>query len=227
VTVASLIAVEGIDGAGKGTQTARLQAALTDRGYRTRTLGFPRYDVTQFGGQIGAFLNGRFGPLEQVHPLLVSLLFAGDRFESRAHLQQLMHDADVVLCDRYVASNLAHQGAKLPPAEREGLIRWILWLEHDLYELPRANLTLLLDAPVTVAQELVGRKALRSYTAESHDLQEADAAYLQAVRDVYRDLARQLDNWQTVSLVQDGVLRPPSDITLELLAAVLPRLPQR
>ena len=58
-----LVVIEGIDGSGKGTQSARLRDRLTTRGLRTGLLSFPRYDATFFGQRIGDFLNGRFGQL--------------------------------------------------------------------------------------------------------------------------------------------------------------------
>ena len=37
-----LIAIEGIDGAGKGTQASRLKEALVSRGLKAAVLQFPR-----------------------------------------------------------------------------------------------------------------------------------------------------------------------------------------
>ena len=50
-------------------------------------------------------------------------LFAGDRFESRSSARDALAAHDVVVLDRYVASNVAHQAARLDGAERERLIR--------------------------------------------------------------------------------------------------------
>ena len=72
-----LIAIEGIDGSGKGTQARRLVDQLASEDVTTALLSFPRYDDTRFGSLIGDYLNGRYGNLEQVHPMLASLLFAG------------------------------------------------------------------------------------------------------------------------------------------------------
>ena len=117
-------------------------------------LSFPRYQQTRFGQKVGDFLNGEFGTLDTVHPLLVSLLFAGDRFESRELIEQSLADHDVVVCDRYVASNVAHQGAKVSDGERAELIEWIQQLEFSIYKLPTPQLTLFLDLPVKFAQQL-------------------------------------------------------------------------
>ncbi|MFV0446328.1 MAG: thymidylate kinase [Planctomycetaceae bacterium] len=212
-----LISIEGIDGSGKGTQAQRLVDFLSAAGWRAALLGFPRYSETFFGARIGEFLNGHFGGLDQVSPLLAALLFAGDRFESRSRLQQLLETHDVVVLDRYVASNVAHQAAKLDGPDRQQLIAQIEQLEFSIYGLPRPDRVLLLDIPAAVSRKLVARKARRDYTAAEADLQEADTDYQERVRQLYRDLATGDDSWRTVSVVNEqGELRGIDDIAAEL-----------
>jgi dTMP kinase len=214
-----LIAIEGIDGSGKGTQAARLQAHFLEQGRRAALLSFPRYQQTEFGRKIGDFLNGKFGSLTDVHPLLVSLLFAGDRFESREMIEQTIASHDVVICDRYVASNIAHQVAKVAPDQRPDLVAWIQHLEYSIYQLPSAQLTLFLDVPVPQAQQLIAAKSKRTYTDKSADLQEADAAYLQQVREVYCQLAAG-PGWKRIACVTGCEIRSLDQITGDLVAAV-------
>ena len=221
------IAIEGIDGSGKGTQAARLHAYLMSKGHRSALLSFPRYQQTMFGQKVGDFLNGRFGTLESVHPLLVSLLFAGDRFESRELIQSAMANYDVVICDRYVASNVAHQGAKASGTDRKELIDWIQHLEYSIYKLPRADLTLFLDVDVEHAQELIAAKSRRDYTDKAADLQEADANYLRRVREVYLELACG-EQWKSIHCVHGIHVRTIDEIATEIAAVVdasLQRLP--
>lgn len=214
-----LIAIEGIDGSGKGTQAAKLHARLVAQGRRAALLSFPRYQQTAFGRKIGDFLNGRFGSLESVHPLLVSLLFAGDRFESRNVIQQAMTDHDLVICDRYIASNIAHQGAKVSGTERQELIDWVQQLEFQIYQLPPPDLTLFLDVPVDIAQQLIAAKSRRSYTDQAADLQEADAAYLQRVREVYLQLSTG-PGWRRISCVEDQTARSIDAIARDVAAEI-------
>lgn len=214
-----LIAIEGIDGSGKGTQAARLDAHLKSQGLKTSLLSFPRYQQTAFGRKVGDFLNGKFGSLDAVHPLLVSLLFAGDRFESREMIRQAIADHDVVICDRYVASNVAHQGAKVPPADRQELVDWILHLEYSIYELPKADLTLFLDVNVPQAQQLIAAKSRRTYTDKAADLQEADGEYLERVREVYIQLAAG-PGWKRICCEKDSKIRQVDEITSDIISAV-------
>jgi dTMP kinase len=218
--VAFLVAIEGIDGSGKGTQSALLVERLRASGRRAELISFPRYQQTEYGRKIGDFLNGRFGALDQVHPLLVSLLFAGDRFESREWLLERAAANEVLVFDRYVASNIAHQGAKAVDAERDELLRWIEFIEYGQHRLPRMDLTLWLEVPVTVAVQLIRQKSPRSYTEQAADLQEADAGYLGRVHAMYHELASREPGWQRITCVDGAQPRPIDAIGADVLAAV-------
>jgi dTMP kinase len=216
--MATLIAIEGIDGAGKGTQAARLVASLRDKGLKADSLQFPRYGATTFGAAIGDFLNGRFGALNEVHPQLAAVLYAGDRYESRSLLLRMMDDNDVVVLDRFVGSNLAHQSAKLDGEARIELIRWIEKIEFEVFGLPRPQLNILIDMSSQMSRELVARKAARDYTEQGADLQESDLPYLEKVRRCYLALAHSRLDWRTVhGLNHDGALRTIDEVAMEIL----------
>jgi dTMP kinase len=214
-----LIAIEGIDGAGKGTQASRLKESLVSRGLKAAVLQFPRYSATSFGAAIGDFLNGRFGSLAEVHPQLAAVLYAGDRFESRGLLLELMQQNDVVVLDRFVGSNLAHQASRLAGAERQSLIEWIERVEFGVFQLPRPDLTVLIDMSSQMSRELVSRKGQRDYTEREADLQESDLPYLERVRRCYLTLSSGREDWCTVhGLDADGRLRTIDDVASEILA---------
>ncbi|MCH2203019.1 MAG: thymidylate kinase [Fuerstiella sp.] len=220
-----LIAIEGIDGAGKGTQAELITRRLRDLGYQTDSIQFPRYSATSFGEAIGDFLNGRFGSLEDVHPQLAAVLYAGDRFESLSVLQESMNSNDIVVLDRFTASNFAHQSAKLPKPERVKLINWIDDIEHRVFGLPRPNLNVLLEISSSWSRELVGRKNERDYTSDEADIQEDDQSYLERVRECYRSIAESQPNWCVVEcLGDDGDLRAVQAINDDILTCVRPLL---
>ena len=175
---------------------------------------------------VGSFLNGKFGSLDQVHPFLVSLLFAGDRFESRPLLTAALARCDVVVLDRYVASNVAHQAAKLTGNERETLRGSIEHVEFDLFEMPRPDRVLLLDVTVPVAQKLVAKKGARNYTERAADIQEADANYLGRVREMYLQLAAREPNWSVIGCEGTDGLRTVDDVADEI-GGSSSRLPYR
>ena len=61
-----LIVLEGLDGAGKTTQTELLKERLESRGLRYEYLHFPRFDAPVYGGLIARFLRGELGGIDAV-----------------------------------------------------------------------------------------------------------------------------------------------------------------
>jgi dTMP kinase len=214
------IVLEGIDGSGKGTQLEMLARTLAARGLAFTQVSFPRYDGF-FGKLVARFLNGEFGPLDAVDPHFSALLYAGDRWEARPALENHLADGRTLLADRYVASNLAHQGARASRETRREFLSWLAQLEYQVYGLPVEDLVIYLRVPAQEAQRLVGEKAKRDYTKLRRDLQESNLAHLQAASAVYDELARQ-SNWVTIECYAASVhaLRSPEEIHKEILAAI-------
>ncbi|HEY5058612.1 MAG TPA: hypothetical protein VII51_06305 [Gaiellaceae bacterium] len=218
------LAMEGINGAGKGTQAARLAETAAAAGYRVASFSFPRYDDNPFSDAIGAYLNGDLGDLDDVPPALSALLYACDRFHARPELVAALAANDLVVCDRYVASNLAHQGAQLEGEARAQLLEWVVAVEYGEFALPHPDVVVLLDAPPALARELVARKGARAYTTLEADIHESDAGHGAASRAIYLELAER-EGWLVVAAASgDGALRDVEEISSEIWAALEPRL---
>ncbi len=219
-----LIVFEGIDGAGKRTQIARLAAALAARSVPSETISFPVYE-TFIGRLIERYLGGEFGPLEQVDPHFSAMLFANDRLMQKDRMIRALDAGKTLLLDRYVASNLAHQGSRVPPGERGVFLEWLRKLEYGANELPREDLVLYLRIDPDEAQ---GRMQLRrgaSPGQDGGDLHESDAQHLGAAAKLYDELARG-ENWITIDCVEPatGQARTPDEIHALVMAAVDVRL---
>jgi dTMP kinase len=219
-----LIAIEGIDGSGKQTQVRLLARELESRGYHVLSTGFPQYG-SWFGKMVGQFLNGDFGPLDSLNPHFTALLYAGDRFESKQPIVAALESGGVVLADRYVASNLAHQTARSAPEKRAEFREWIEHLEYHIYGLPKEDLVLYLRLPPSEAQTLIAKKTARQYTDAAHDILESNIRHLQDAADMYDELSRR-PNWRTIECFDrsNQMIRPPEAISADILAAVLPCL---
>jgi len=219
-TRGKLIAIEGIDGSGKRTQLELLTLTLKARGHSVYSTGFPQYD-SWFGKMVGKFLNGDLGPLESVDPHFSAMLYAGDRFEAKFKLEAALDSGQILLVDRYIASNLAHQTARVPPAKRSEFLQWIEHLEYQIYGLPRENLILYLRVPPREAQRLVALKSARSYTSAQKDLQEASLHHLEDAAEMYDSLSRSTP-WATIQCFDAtrDTMREPEEIAIEVLAAV-------
>jgi dTMP kinase len=222
-----LIVIEGIDGAGKGTQADLLARAFQQRGVPFVRCSFPRYE-SSFGRLIARFLNGEFGPLPAVDAHFSALLYAGDRFEARPDLQAALNSGQAVVTDRYIASNLAHQAARVPAERRPDFISWLRQLEYGIYGLPAEDLVIYLRVSAKEGHRLVGLKSARSYTAMRRDLQESDVLHLKEAALVYDQLA-QAPNWVTIDCfdAKSGKHRPPEEIHRDVLEATDSRVLSR
>ena len=218
------IAFEGIDGSGKRTQMDLLHNFLAagSGGHSVYSTGFPQYD-SWFGKMVGQFLNGDFGLLESVDPHFTALLYAGDRFEAKPKLEAALNNGQIVLVDRYIGSNLAHQTARVPPAKQADFRRWIEHLEYGIYGLPREDRIIYLRVPPREAQALVARKSERAYTSARQDIQEASLRHLELAAAMYDLLARE-SPWVTVECFDAarGAMRTPKEIASDVLGAVNP-----
>jgi dTMP kinase len=218
------IVLEGIDGSGKRTQLEMLARVLDDRKVLQTRISFPRYDGF-FGRLVARFLNGEFGPLDAVDPHFSALLYAGDRLEAKPKIEGDIAAGRIVLADRYIGSNLAHQTALVTPAKRSEFLEWLKQLEYEIYGLPAEDLVIYLRVPAAEAHRLVGQKGARDYTKLRRDLLEADIAHLEAASEVYDRLAEQ-PNWKMIECFGAAAhtLRAPEDIHEEVLAAVEARI---
>jgi dTMP kinase len=218
------IVIEGIDGSGKRTQIDLLVRALEAKGVAVAQIGFPNYDGF-FGKLVGQFLNGDFGALDSVDPHFSAMLYAGDRLQAAPGIRQDLDAGKMVLADRYIASNLAHQGSRVPREKRDEFLAWLKKLEYEIYALPQEDLVIYLRVNADEAHRLVGEKAKRDYTRLKRDILEADMEHLETAAQVYDQLAKQ-PHWVTIDGHERGAnaLRSPEDIHQEILRAVQSRI---
>ena len=214
-----LIVIEGSDCSGKETQTKLLVKKLNLIGINSINLSFPMYD-SPTGRIVGdAFLgkNGESWFKEgsvNVDPKIACLYYAADRKYNFDIIENYLERGYYVVLDRYVSSNMAHQGAKISdPDERFNLFKWIDKLEYWLLELPKPDITFFLNVPYKYSKELMKNR-------ENLDNQEKDEEYQINSIKTYLELAG-LYNWNLVDCIKDENLRTIDDINSELLNVVL------
>lgn len=205
-----LIVFEGIDGSGKATQAKLLLGFFKREKISAEFISFPRYDSV-WGKMIRRYLDGEFGEVGDVDPYLTSVLYAGDRLAASMQIKGWLDKGKLVVCDRYIGSNLAHQAAKLQtPNSKLQFIKWLEKLEYGEDKIPKEDLVILLSVPVEVSQELMDDRKL--------DIHEIDADYLEKVTREYESLARERKNWVKVECVENGRLLSPKIIHRRVLA---------
>ena len=213
-----LLAIEGADGAGKATASALVVEQLQAAGRSAAVVSFPRYTDTVGGWALGAMLAGTLP--RGTSPKAAAVLYALDRMESRDHLMATMAANDVVVFDRYIASNMAYQAAQVPVDEADTMMAWIADLETRSFALPMPDLSVYLDTPADIARGLIRQKRKRSYTDDAFDAYEADTGLQDRVRINYAAMAAAglLGRWATVSTVEAGASRLPADIARDIVA---------
>lgn len=183
------IVIEGLDGAGKSTQVAKVQEWLTANGYEWEYLHFPRFTTPYWGDLVARFLRGELGAVDQVDPYVVAMLYAGDRRDAADVINGWLASGKVVLVDRYVLSNIAYQCAKVEQeSDREKLKEWILGLEYGYNKIPHPDVEIFLDVPFRfTAQKLTEQRKGddRSYLQGKSDIHEASLDLQERVRACY------------------------------------------
>lgn len=214
---AFVVAVEGGDGVGKNTISRALKDMLSADGRSVTVIDFPRYTDTIAGEALALYLNGK--TKRPINTDVLSVLYALDRFEFKSEIEAAIGDNDFVIFDRYVASNVAYQAAKVEPERRFELMEWIATLELEVFRLPQPDLNVLLRLDVAAAREMIERKAPRAYTALTHDIHEADDSLQERLRENYEYLVAQnmIANWLPVNVSEGGALLPPCDICSKIL----------
>lgn len=222
-----LIAIEGGDGSGKATQAKQLVTRLSKSGYDVLMASFPNYGSPS-ARFIEEYLNGNYGDATKIAPQLASMLFAIDRFalrdNMRAHLEK---PKGIVVTDRYVASNLAYQGAKIADfAARQAFYHDVREIEYEILGLPEPTTNIILVVDAITAQANMQERGARAYTTKFHDDHERDADYLTRANQAYNELANEYPElFQAITCTDaSGSMRSVQSIADDVWRLVAPIL---
>lgn len=187
-----IVAVEGIDGAGKNT----LVTALVEL-FRAEVISFPRYEESIHAQLAREALYGRMGDLTD-SAYAMATLFALDRHGAKEHIEAFAGPKNprLLLLDRYVASNAAYTAARLGD---ESAADWVAELEFGRLGLPVPDLQVLLDTPVELASERAAQRADADNT-RAKDAYEKDGQLQRETSRMYSLLAERGfgSPWKTV-----------------------------
>lgn len=195
-----LIAVEGLDGAGKNTLVTGLIDRWSAVGLRVATFTFPRYGRSATADIAAEALHGSHGDLrDSVYAM--ALLFALDRAGAVEDIHAATEAYDIVILDRYVASNAAYNAARLEQGAGGEMVRWVVDLEFGRFDMPVPDRHVLLGVSPEVAMQRAASRADQD-AARARDAYERDDALQRRVDAVYRELAE--DAWMSPWHLFDG-----------------------
>lgn len=220
--------IDGIDGSGKGLQTDLLKQRLQEFGYPVEMVSFPRYGQKS-AAPIEDYLNGLYGTAEEVGPYRGSILYAVDRFAASKDIRTWLLEKKVVIANRYVSSNMGHQGGKIADAEeRKKFFQWNYDLEYRIFTIPKPDIQLILHVNPLVAQELVDKKGAREYIGGAkRDIHEADLNHLRNAEQTYLEMTRTFPDFQLVECMDGELIMSPKAIHEQLWQIILPRLEKK
>ncbi|HEX4702400.1 MAG TPA: dTMP kinase [Pseudonocardiaceae bacterium] len=203
-----LVVIEGLDGAGKRTLAEALTAALRATGASVTGLAFPRYGVDVHADLIRDALHGDLGDLgDSVHGMAV--LFALDRLAARDAVTEALATNDVLLADRYIASNAAYGAARLHQDAHGEFVSWVHALEVTRLGVPVPHAHLLLRVPAAVAASRAAHRERTEADRRRDNFESDDALQARCAR-LYDQLAA--GDWLAPWHVVDGTL--PQDMAV-------------
>ena len=208
-----LIIFEGLDGSGKGTQTALTAQKLAARGAELRQITFPNY-ASESSALVKLYLAGAFGQKpDDVNAYAASSFYAVDRYASyKTDWGAFYRAGGLVLSD-------VHQCSKLPPAQWDGFLNWLFDFEYHKIGIPAPDAVVYLAVDPEVSQRLL---AARYHGDDSKkDIQEKDLDYLARSRAAAEYCAKAL-GWKRIDCTADGpqgkTMRTVEQINDEILA---------
>ena len=214
-----LIAIEGLDGSGKATQTKLLVEALKERGMAVRKVSFPDY-TNDSSALVRMYLRGDFGSHPQdVNAYAASSFFAVDRYASfKRDWGEFYRNGGIVVADRYTTSNAVHQCCKLPEEAWDAYLEWLFDFEYRLLGIPAPDTVIYMDVNVMESQRLMTGRYHGD--DEKKDIHERDVAYLKRAGQAAEYCAKKY-GWARIECGKDGALRSIEDIHRDVLACVL------
>lgn len=206
------IVIDGTDGSGKATQVALLEKRLKKEGKTVKLVDFPEYYQNFFGKFIGHCLSEQYYNFINVHPKIASVLYAADRFETKAKIEKWLKAGYVVIANRYVSANQIHQGGKISSAKkRQAFIEWLDEMEYKVFKIPRPDVVLYLSVPLSVSLAMMKERnasAKRNYLGKKKDVHEVDVSFQENSRKSALWLAKTQKNFVKIDCTTKGMILP-------------------
>ncbi|KAL9598686.1 MAG: hypothetical protein Q9219_004355 [cf. Caloplaca sp. 3 TL-2023] len=196
----ALIVIEGLDRAGKSTQSERLVQALQRQGHRSKRMRFPDRS-TPIGKSIDTYLKGETDQEDHA----VHLLFSANRWEAVPHIREAILHGTTIIIDRYYYSGIVYSAAKNKPDLS------LKWAAQPDIGLPKPDLCIFLDISPRHAAARGGFGCERYETSEMQG----------RVRTLFQELLNDQRNSEMVSVDAGRSMDEVHGAMLQLASNVL------
>jgi dTMP kinase len=198
------IVIDGTDGSGKTTQLNLLKEKLEYEGYTVEVADFPQYN-TKSAGLVEEYLSGKYGQADEVDPYKASIFYAVDRFDASPKIKQWLQEGKVVLANRYTSASLGHQGCKIDnPLERKVFFNWLYDLEYKIFEIPKPDLTIILQVEPEISFTLAKDRAREDWKGKTTDIHENNFEHLKKAEQTYLEIANNLPGFRLIKCTHNN-----------------------
>jgi len=202
---------EGIDGSGKSTQVALLADYLKKKGYKIEKMHFPQHEKRS-AGLVAEYLSGKYGQADEVGPYVASVFYACDRYDAGFKIKKWLSEGKIVISDRYLVSNIGHQGGKIKnKKDWKKYVRWLYNLEYNIFKIPKPNYTFIFKTLPGISLETLGKlteyqrkQKKESYLKGEKDIHEKSMEHLKDALRSYLWVAKEFPKEFKVIECLDG-----------------------
>jgi dTMP kinase len=224
-TSLKFIVIEGPDGSGKATQTKLLTNFLKKKKNKVKKIDFPQYGKKS-AGLVEEYLNGKYGKPKEVGPYRASIFYACDRYDASFKMKRWIENGYIVVADRYISSNVAHQGGKIKNKEkRRKYLKWLYDLEYNIFEIPKPEATIVLKTSTEFSYKLSSKIKDKEKIIKKHlylgkrkrDVHEKDKDHLRDSLKVYLEMAKEYPkDFKVIECIEKGKLLSPEKIHFKI-----------
>jgi len=222
IYLGKFVVLEGLDGSGKSTQSKLLVKHLKEEGYEVEIIDFPRHGEKP-AWLVDEYLRGKYGTVKEVGPYRASIFYACDRYDAGFQIRKWLKQGRIVIADRYLASNIGHQGGKIKDKkERKKYFDWLYDLEYRILGIPKPDQNIILKTSSEFSLKLANKitdedkKARREAylgKSEKQDIHEKDRNHLQETLKSYLQAAEELpDDFKIIECIENSKLLAPTII---------------
>ncbi len=233
--IGKFFVLEGMDGSGKATQTKLLVEALKARGFLVEKIDFPQYSKAS-AGLIENYLKGLYGSANDVGPYRASIFYACDRYDLSFQIKKWLLEGKIIIADRYIASNIGHQGGKLI-ANKKAWNKYVSWLhdlEYNIFQIPKPDYTLILKISPEISMahsnkisDKEKQKKRIAYLGDSkkQDIHESDKTHLENTLKSYLEIAKKYPReYKIIDCQKNNNFLPVEKISQKILSLVNSKL---
>ncbi len=227
--------IEGVDGSGKATQTKLLVEALVKNGHQVEKIDFPQYGKAS-AGLIENYLKGMYGGSHEVGPYKASIFYAVDRYDYSFQIRKWLEEGKIVVADRYVASNIGHQGGKLVEDKKawNDYVDWLHHLEYQIFQIPKPDYTFILKISPQLSmqksnkitdQEKIKKRVAYLGDEKKQDIHEADTTHLANGLKSYVEISKKYpDEYKIIECEDSGEFLPLDVIHKKIVSLVYEKI---